>query len=86
MQHCVIFINGWLIIQKILIFVNKSDKVRQSYDLIHTQEVKIMDFSTVSALLTYLLTWVRVIIHNIEYALGKYDEHSAALEAATADD
>lgn len=45
-----------------------------------------MDFSTVSALLTYLLTWVRVIIHNIQYALGKYDEHSEALEAATADD
>ncbi len=69
-----------------MIFVNKSDKVRQSYDLIHMQEVKIMDFSTVSALLTYLLTWIRVIIHNIQYALGKYDEHSAAIEAATADD
>ena len=50
------------------------------------QEVKIMDFKTVSALLTYLLTWVRVIIHNIQYALGKYDEHSEAIEAATADD
>ena len=45
-----------------------------------------MDFSTVSSLLTYLLTWVRVLIHNIEYALGKVDEHKAELEAATAND
>ena len=42
-----------------------------------------MDFAAVKELISYLLGWVRVLLHNIKYALGKYEEDSAALEEAS---
>lgn len=42
-----------------------------------------MDFANIKALISYLLNWVIIIVHNIKYALGQYEEHSVALEEAS---